>query len=159
MRAVVWDTGWGNVTICDVREPEPHEREQFAAEVRDRMLYSAGRERRLHHVRSDDLFDLLGHHQGYFLPGCSNRVWILTAEQEDALIRLEEARAPQKVDDTESTRDTAAVATKVRDAGQEQIIRQSLVPCDDRVKDCSLDVLQVVALPDGRVIRRRIHTH
>lgn len=98
IRVVEWAPAYG-ISIQSARFLTDEEKKDYRADVRDFILVGLGEAIELDHLTHDDLMTVISEdaYMGEF-NGCSNMVYKLAADQEKALIALNEKRAKEKAE-------------------------------------------------------------
>ena len=81
--------------------------------------------------------------------------WLPKAEAERILRAREEA---ERAREEAARREREGALQRAKETGEPVVIRQMTAPCSDPHEECNMDLIQEVALPDGRITTRRIHT-
>lgn len=100
--------------------------------------------------------DLLSPVEGgwYFVPAAE-----VEAKREKTKAATEVREAESKVRAEARAEEEAGAFERAKADGKPVEVRRWTEPCDESVDECSLDVVRLMAHPDGSTSRRRTHTH
>lgn len=164
-RTLEWETSQGVMAIQEAIRPSEDVLEKYADWYKEMALFATGERVTLTHFSWQDLKVVFGDRKStHSFPGCDNRVWVISPEDEAAIMAIETSRADAKnrAEDNMQAEKNAHIRDKLDQAvstGRDQVLDTWMDDCDGSASDCSFDSVSKMIRPDGTTYTSRRHCH